>query len=75
MGRAALLATLGPVYLTDEVFLYRLVDVVMTDAGAMFEIEDCYGLDVVRIPKSDVFARRLRPVTPTGRAESGPATP
>jgi hypothetical protein len=52
-------------YLTDEVFLYRVVDVLATGAGEMAELEDCYWLDIVRVPVSDVFARRLRVVTPT----------
>ena len=52
-------------YLTDEVFLYRVVDVLATRAGEMAELEDCYWLDIVRVPVSDVLARRLRVVTPT----------
>jgi hypothetical protein len=52
-------------YLTDEVFLYRVVDVRVTGAGEMAELEDCYWLDIVRVPISDVLARRLRVVTPT----------
>lgn len=53
-------------YLTDDVFLYRVVDVLMTGAGEMAELEDCYGLDVVCVPVSSLRARRLRVVTPTG---------
>ena len=52
------------VYLTDEVFLYRVVDVLATGVGEMAELEDCYRLDIVRAPISDVLARRLRVVTP-----------
>lgn len=52
------------VYLTDEVFLYRVFDVVVTRAGEMVDLEDCHCLDVVRIPASDLRARRLRVVTP-----------
>jgi len=52
------------VYLTDEVFLYRVVDVLVTDIGEMAEVEDCYGLDIVRVPMCDLLARRLRVVTP-----------
>ncbi|HTU84645.1 MAG TPA: hypothetical protein VMF57_03665 [Solirubrobacteraceae bacterium] len=51
-------------YLTNEVFLYRVVDVVETDSGEMAEIEDCYSLDVVRVPMCDLLARPLRVVTP-----------
>ena len=53
-------------YLTDEVFLYRVADLHVTAAGAMAELEDCYGLDVVRIPLQTLQARRLRIVTPDG---------
>jgi predicted 2-oxoglutarate/Fe(II)-dependent dioxygenase YbiX len=53
------------VYLTDEVFLYRVVDRVITAAGEMVEVEDCYWLDVVRIPANDLAARQLRVVTPS----------
>ena len=53
------------VYLTDEVFLFRVVDLQVTRAGATAELEDCYGLDVVWVALSDLRARRLRVVTPT----------
>jgi hypothetical protein len=53
------------VYLTDGVFLYRVVDRVMTARGEMIDVEDCYWLDVVRVPASDLDARRLRDVTPS----------
>ena len=52
------------IYLTDEVFLYRVVDVLVTGEGEMADLEDCYWLDVVRVPISDVVGRRLRVVTP-----------
>lgn len=48
------------VYLTDEVFLYRVADA----AGELVDIEDCILLDVVRVPLAAVQARRLRVVTP-----------
>jgi hypothetical protein len=53
------------VYLTDGVFLYRVDDVLVTRAGEMADLEDCYWLDVVRVPMNDLRARRLRVVTPT----------
>jgi hypothetical protein len=53
-------------YLTDEIFLYRVVELPVTDAGEMADLEDCYGLDVVRIPLQTLQARRLRIVTPDG---------
>jgi hypothetical protein len=51
-------------YLTDGVFLYRVVDVIWTESGEMADLEDCYGLDIVRIPMSDLRARQLRVVAP-----------
>ena len=53
------------VYLTNEVFLYRVVDLLATGAGEVVDLEDCYWLDVVRVPVNDLRARRLRVVTPT----------
>ena len=53
------------VYLTDGVFLYRVDDVLVTRAGEMADLEDCYWLDIVRVPVNDLRARRLRVVTPT----------
>jgi hypothetical protein len=52
------------VYLTDEVFLYRVVGLAANGVGQMVELEDCYRLDVVRVPVRDLRARRLRVVTP-----------
>jgi hypothetical protein len=54
------------VYLTDEVFLYRVVRVVAGAAGEMVELEDCFLLDVVSVPLADVRRRRLRVITPAG---------
>jgi hypothetical protein len=55
----------GPgVYLTDEVFLYRVVGVVPIRVDEMVELEDCFRLDVVRVPATDLRARQLRAVTP-----------
>jgi len=50
-------------YLTNEVFLYRVVGVAATDMGDMVEVEDCYSLDVVRIPIDRLRVGRLRVVT------------
>ena len=52
------------VYLTDGTFLYRVAAVLSTVAGEMADIEDCYGLDVVRVSMHALRARRLRVVTP-----------
>jgi hypothetical protein len=51
-------------YLTNEVFLYRVVGIVATDAGEVVELEDCYSLDVARVPINDFHAGGLRVVTP-----------
>jgi hypothetical protein len=63
-GRSSAHAYQAGAYLTDGVFLYRVVDLFVTAAGEMAELEDCYGLDVVRVPLQAVTARRLRVVTP-----------
>ena len=52
------------VYVTDEVFLYRLAGVTARGTDEVVELEDCYGLDVVQVLLSDLRARRLRVVTP-----------
>lgn len=51
-------------YLTDGVFLFRVVGVVASGTDEMVALEDCYWLDVVHVPLSDLRARRLRVVTP-----------
>ena len=58
---AAPLDTPG-VYLTDEVFLYRVVGSVASGGDQVVELEDCYGLDVVRVFLRDLRARGLRVV-------------
>ena len=51
------------VYLTNGVFLYRVVGLV-DGVPELVELEDCYWLDVVPVPVRDLRARRLRVVTP-----------
>ncbi len=51
-------------YLTDEVFLFRVTGVVDSDAGEMVELEDCWGLDVVRVPITEPRLLGLRVVMP-----------
>jgi hypothetical protein len=51
-------------YLTDGVFLYRVVGLVAGERGEIVELEDCYWLDVVRAPVMALHERRLRVVTP-----------
>jgi len=52
------------VYLTDETFLYRIVSSALSEAGEIIDLEDCYSLDVVRVPANDLRAGQLRVVTP-----------
>ena len=52
------------VYLTDEVFLYRVVGLVTGGQGDVVQLEDCYFLDVVSVPVRNLTERRLRVVTP-----------
>jgi hypothetical protein len=52
-------------YLTNEAFLYRVVGLARSELDEIVALEDCYGLDVVRVPMSDLSARHLRVVTPT----------
>lgn len=51
-------------YLTDEVFLYRVVGSLTNGIDGLVELEDCYLLDVVRVRLAELYARRLRVVTP-----------
>jgi hypothetical protein len=55
------------VYLTDDVFLYRVVAWIGSESDEAVELEDCYGLDVVTVSVADLQARRLRVVTPASR--------
>jgi hypothetical protein len=61
--RTALADAVG-VYLTDEVFLFRVVDLMLGGGDGMIELEDCFRLDRVRVPLTSVRARRLRIVLP-----------
>jgi hypothetical protein len=62
------------VYLTDGVFLYRFVGLVADAAGHLVELEDCYLLDVVRVPITDFRSRDLRVVAPDTRRATPPAS-
>ena len=57
-------ADAAAVYLTNEVFLYRLVGLAGRGADEVVELEDCYGLDIVTVSAMDCRARPLRVVTP-----------
>lgn len=50
-------------YLTDGVFLYRVVRHVPSAAGELVALEDCYALDVVRVPLVELRERGIRVVT------------
>lgn len=50
-------------YLTNEVFLYRVAGITDSDKGQVVELEDCYSLDVVRVPMRQLHAGALRVVT------------
>ncbi len=52
-------------YLTDGVFLYRVVRSVSSGAGELVEIEDCFLLGVVRVQRADLRSRGLRVVMPS----------
>ena len=52
----------GGRYLTDEILFYRVVGVLKREKDEFVEIEDRYWLDVVRVPASELPARRLRVV-------------
>ena len=50
-------------YFTNGVFLYRVVGVAASDMGDIVELEDCYLLDVMRVPIREFRERCLRVVT------------
>lgn len=52
------------VYLTDEVFLYRLISGSCLPRDGSVELEDCFQLDVVRVPLQELRQRSLRVVMP-----------
>ena len=51
-------------YLTDGVFLYRVADAVACRGDDAVELEDCYGLDIVRVEAAELRRRNLRVVVP-----------
>ena len=60
-------------YLTNEVFLYRVVGFLVGRWTDFVELEDCYTLDVVRVAMNDLRERRLRVVTPSADRGASPA--
>ena len=67
-------ADAAPVYLTDEVFLYRVVGLAGGGGDEVVELEDCYGLDIVTVAAVDLYERRLRVVTPAREVTSSKPT-
>jgi hypothetical protein len=63
-GAVAAPVDMAGVYLTDEVFLFRVVGSLANAVDEVVELEDCYCLDVVTVPVSHLHSRRLRVVTP-----------
>lgn len=53
------------VYLTDEVFLYRIAGLLVGRRSQVVELEDCYSLDVIRVSMNDLGERHLRVVRPS----------
>jgi hypothetical protein len=51
-------------YVTNEVFLYRVIGTARSDVDEMVVLEDCFLLDVAPVPIKDFHARRLRVVIP-----------
>lgn len=49
-------------YLTNGVFLYRVVRATGDGSTAVADLEDCYFLDVVRVPVGALRARGVRVV-------------
>ncbi len=57
-------------YLTNEVFLYRVIGMAADEPDEIVELEDCYSLQVAFVPLRELRARRLRVVRPA--PTSGP---
>ena len=56
-------------YLTDGIFLYRVVGA-SGEQDDVVELEDCYSLNVARVPVRALRERRLRVVKPRVAARS-----
>lgn len=56
-------------YLTNGVFLYRVVGMAATGMGQMVELEDCYSLNVALVPIGALRAGGLRVVQPERAAD------
>jgi len=58
------------VYLTNGIFLYRVAGLVAGGGDGVVELEDCYLLDVVPVPITELGQRCLRHVTPAGNDDT-----
>jgi hypothetical protein len=58
------LPAVADVYLTNGIFLYRIIGLVADVQDVMVELEDCYFLDVVHVSLRHLRHGRLRAVTP-----------
>jgi len=52
------------VYLTNGIFLYRVAGLLADVEDGLIELEDCYLLDVVHVPITELVQRCMRLVTP-----------
>jgi hypothetical protein len=59
------------VYLTDGVFLYRVVGPSPDAAGERVVVEDCFLPDAVSVSIAELRTSGLRAVTPAGFERSG----
>jgi hypothetical protein len=50
-------------YLTDGVNLYRFMGSMVSRAGEIVGIENCWSLDIMLVPADELHSRSLRPVT------------
>jgi hypothetical protein len=66
-GSEASPADAAAVYLTDEVFLYRVVGLAGNGADAVARLKDSYGLDTVTASATDL---RPHPCAPTSRGDN-----
>ena len=58
-------------YLTNGIFLYRVVGLLADVEDGLVELEDCYLLDVVHIPMTVLGQRAMRIVTPAAIDDTG----
>ena len=60
------------VYLTNGVFLYRVAGLLADADDGLVELEDCYLLDVVHVPITELSELCMRLVTPAGTDDAAP---